>query len=266
MVIIRSLRQKYLNRQKLQRSYRQRTLEAGQEMDIETNEGSSVEKAQSIKEDSEDSQESAEETIEPEEVSMNQPVALMLVQSTEAGPSVLPVANGTNITDKDAGQEDQGEVGYVTGIRLILAVIALILSATLIFLDNSILSTVCNWPGHLHTRTLIKSPMVSNVQLTGVYIHVRQSQPLPTSSTPQQILAGMSAHINLPCKSSTHSLKSRANSPLTNKIISLLLDPPCNRPRASCLHTSQTNGPTSAPLLSSNWVPSSVPSPTRPRC
>lgn len=119
-------------------------------MDIETKEGSSVEKAQSLKEDSEDSKESAEETIEPEEVSINQAVALMLVQSTEAGPSVLPVANGTHITDKGAGQEDQSEVGYVTGIRLILAVFALILSATLIFLDNSILSTVCTWPCNLY--------------------------------------------------------------------------------------------------------------------
>lgn len=115
-------------------------------MDIETNERSPVEKAQSPKEDSEDSQENAEDQRDADEPPISQPVALVLVQSTEAGTGILPAAKDSNITDENVEQEGQSEVGYVTGIRLFLAVLALIVGATLIFLDNSILSTVRTWP------------------------------------------------------------------------------------------------------------------------
>ncbi|KAJ4423328.1 hypothetical protein N0V82_002056 [Gnomoniopsis sp. IMI 355080] len=67
---------------------------------------------------------------------VSQPVALILVQSAEAEASVL--ANDPKATKDDArGSEDD----YLSGIRLVLAISALTLSATLIFLDNSILST-----------------------------------------------------------------------------------------------------------------------------
>lgn len=71
------------------------------------------------------------------EASISPPVALALVQATEAAASVL--ANDSSTVEGDV-QGDGHD--YVTGIRLVLAVAALTLSATLIFLDNSILSTV----------------------------------------------------------------------------------------------------------------------------
>lgn len=74
---------------------------------------------------------------------ISQPIPLMLVQSAQAGTGVI-TTSATQVSEDDA--EGAGEEHHVTGVRLILAIFALILSSTLIFLDNSILSTVRNQP------------------------------------------------------------------------------------------------------------------------
>lgn len=103
----------------------------------------SVDKAQSLQEDSDDPRKSIQDQRKLDEKAINQPGAVMLAQSIEAGRSVLSAANGSDPTEKAAqDRENEEEGGYVTGIRLFLAIFALTLSATLIFLDNSILSTV----------------------------------------------------------------------------------------------------------------------------
>lgn len=94
---------------------------------------SSLQRGKGVPKSSEEDQKVAE--IDSQ-ASASQPVALILVQSAEAEASVFAIIPEATEDDAKGGQD------YVTGIRLVLAVSALILSATLIFLDNSILSTV----------------------------------------------------------------------------------------------------------------------------
>lgn len=124
-------------------------------MGSETNERDAVDAAQSLQEDSDNPKKSIQDQRETDGASISQPVALMLAQSIEAGTSVLPAANGSDLTGKGAQdrEEEEEEDDYVTGIRLILALFALILGVTLIFLDNSILSTVRTPPDKASTHT-----------------------------------------------------------------------------------------------------------------
>lgn len=96
-------------------------------------------------------------------------------------------------TQDSAQNEQEDGTGYVTGYKLLAACVALNLSMFLIFLDNSILSTV-SWLVWLRVFTPQPSPgLPSETLLTDNDLgEPRRHQQLPTNFILPKTLVGMS--------------------------------------------------------------------------